>query len=200
MTAFVPPLVQRPAAIPDDEKIVWTAPAGGGILIRATDWFSFPVGVAVTGIAVFEEVQAVHGDAVMHFAQGGTAPMILGWAAVAAFGLWLMTGRYIWDAYVRSQTRYFVTDRAAYVVTYGIAPRAARLCGAALADVRIERNEDGSGTIRFGRTQLPFSERRQSDVWKGRGPAAPPPENAFVEIGDFEVAYAAVLAAQKYHD
>ena len=131
------------------------------------------------GFAIFWETMAIAGGAPFFMRIWGVP--------FACAGLYMIVGRFFWDANVRARTRYAVTDRAAYVVVSGFRSSVRRYAGSALDDVRVERKPDGTGTLRIG---------TDSGFWNQRSwPMTPAAQNAFEAIRDVDGAYDAVLAA-----
>lgn len=162
----------------------WSGRPPSGLLLRGSDLWFIPFSLLWGGFAIFWESMAVQ-----QIYRGGWFMVAWGLPFVGV-GLYMVVGRFFWDAYVRSRTTYAVTDHAAYVVTEGIGGAVRRYTGSVLDDVRIERRSDGSGTLRFGPDQ-------SSGLWNRRNsvPTTTPP-NAFEHIPDVEAAYDAVLAAR----
>jgi hypothetical protein len=175
MTSFVP----EPLPIPLDETVRWTGEPPTGLLWRASDWVLVPFSLMWGGFALFWESMVVSAGAPLVMALFGVPFVVI--------GLYLIAGRFLWDANVRARTRYAVTDRAAYIVVTGFRGVVRRYSGSALDDVGIERKDDGSGTLRFGPD--PRASRQ------GPRSASFVPQNAFEAIRDVDHAYDAVRAA-----
>ena len=175
MTSFVPDTLP----IPPGETVRWTGAPPPGLLLRSSDWFAIPFSLLWGGFAIVWETLVVAGGAPFLFRLWGV-PFV-------CIGLYMIVGRFFWDANVRARTRYAVTDRAAYVVVSGFRGFLRRYAGSALDDVRVERKPDGTGTLRFG---------SDGGFWNQRSwPVMPAPQNAFEAIRDVDGAYAAVRAA-----
>lgn len=162
--------------VPPDETVRWSGAPPTGHLWRRTDWLTVPFSLMWCGFALFWEGGVIASGAPFFFKLWGL-PFV-------AVGLYMVAGRFVWDAHVRAGTRYAVTDRAAYVFRGG---SERRFAGAELDDVRVERNADGSGTLRFG-AEAPQGRR---------GVPASSPDNAFEAIPDVDAAYDAVRAARR---
>ncbi len=176
MTTFGPP----PLPIPAGETVRWTGTPPHGLLLRRSDWLGIPFSLLWGGFAIFWETMVFAGGAPLVFRLWGV-PFV-------AVGLYMIAGRFFWDAWVRARTRYAVTDRAAYIVIDGLGSTVRRYGGALLDGVRIERRTDGSGTLRFG-------DEPMWGQWGGRN-VSYAPRNAFEAIRDVDAACAAVRAAQ----
>ena len=169
------PFVREPLPIPSGETVRWMGEPPTGLIWRSSDWFLVPFSLMWGGFALFWESMVISG--------GAPLVMILFGLPFVCIGLYLIAGRFFWDANVRARTRYAVTDRAAYIVVDGFRGAVRRFAGSVLDDVGIERKDDGSGTLRFG-PAVPATS----------GARALLPQNAFESIRDVDRAYDAVRA------
>ena len=178
MTSISTDVTQRPGLVPADETVRWTGAPRGGLLLRERDLWEVPLSLLWGGVFIAAGSAQVRSGVPFAVVLGG---------GLVAIGVYAIAGHFVWDAYVRAQTRYLVTDHAAYIVRSGVVGEVQRFAGPGLYDVRLERNPDGSGTMRFGPDPpgIPFS----------RTP--PPPRAGFEAIRDLDGAYAAVLDAQR---
>jgi hypothetical protein len=153
-----PPVGLR-AEIPPGAHVLWIGRPGQGLRFRALDiflvpftflWFGF---VAYIFSGVFTDPRAA--------TQGGwfLLPFL-------AAGLYMLAGRFVVDAYRRSQTWYALTDREALIVTGGLRPssRHVRLRNAA----EISLSGDAVGSVRFGCAPSPWS--NDQAAYLGAGP------------------------------
>ena len=99
-------------------------------------------------------------------------------------------GRFFVDAFLRAQTKYAVTDRAAYVMRGGPFPTVRRFAGSALAAVSLEPRSFGQGTLRFGPAPSPLA-------MFSRNPTVGTPLDAFEWIGDVRHVYELVAEAAR---
>jgi hypothetical protein len=175
MTSFV----REPLPIPADETVRWTGEPPTGLLWRPSDWVMVPFSLMWGGFALFWESMVI--------SAGAPLVMKLFGVPFVCLGLYLIAGRFLWDANVRARTHYAVTDRAAYIVVTGFQAVVRRYSGSGLDDVRIERKADGSGTLRFGPDPRAAPQFRRSTSMV--------PQNAFEAIRDVDHAYDAVRAA-----
>jgi hypothetical protein len=173
------PFVREPLPVPADETVHWTGEPPTGLLWRASDWVMVPFSLMWGGFALFWESMVI--------SAGAPLVMMLFGVPFVCLGIYLIVGRFFWDANVRARTRYAVTDRAAYIVVDGFRGAVRRYAGSALNDVAVERKDDGSGTLRFG----PLASYRM------RTTTSLLPQNAFESIRDVDRAYDAVRAAAR---
>jgi hypothetical protein len=123
------------------ERIVWTGRPMTGVMLTGRDIFLIPFSVVWCGFAIFWTVTAT--------LQAGFGFSAFGLMFVAV-GLVVMFGRFILDAWMRSNTRYALTDRR--VLIFRTAPTAdfVALSLDRLPQARFSQRKDGRGTIRFG--------------------------------------------------
>ena len=177
------PFVREPLPIPSDETVRWTGEPPTGLLWRTTDFALVPFSLMWGGFALFWESMVI--------SAGAPLVMMLFGVPFVLIGIYLIAGRFLWDANVRARTRYAVTDRAAYVVVSGFGGSVRRYAGSALGEVRVERKDDGSGTLRFG----PGDASARGRWYSSRTALAS--QNAFEAIHDVDHAYDAVRAASR---
>jgi hypothetical protein len=178
MTSFV----REPLPIPPDETVRWTGEPPTGFLWRTSDFALVPFSLMWGGFALFWESMVI--------SSGAPLVMMLFGVPFVLIGIYLVAGRFVWDANVRARTRYAVTDRAAYVVVSGIGGSVRRYAGPALAEVLVERKDDGSGTLRFGPNAIV-----RGQWYSTRSALAS--QNAFEAIHDVDHAYDAVRQAAR---
>lgn len=179
MTSIAPPSAVDAAIAPGEAVRWWGAPPTG-LRLRASDGVAIPFSLLWGGFAIFWETMAVSTDGPWFFKLWGV-PFV-------AFGLYMIVGRFFVDAFLRAQTKYAVTDRAAYVMRGGPFPVVRRLAGSALAAVSLEPASFGQGTLRFGPAPSPFT-------MFSRNPTVGTPLDAFEWIGDVQHVYELVAEA-----
>jgi len=123
------------------ESVVWSGSPPQGLRFHSQDTFLIPFSLFWGGFAIFWETIAIVGGTPWFFRLWGI-PFV-------ALGLYFIVGRFFVNAYLRSQTYYAVTERAAYVARFGTWPAIRRYTGSALDTIEFQPNNDGSGTIRF---------------------------------------------------
>jgi hypothetical protein len=80
-------------------------------------------------------------------------------AAFVLVGLFMVFGRFVFDAYIRSHTAYAVTDRRVLVLRTGAANNLTALRLDQLPDISLSMARSGRGSISFGGSRLPFAMR-----------------------------------------
>lgn len=84
-----------------EEKVVWSG--APGIKFQSKDLVLIPFSLLWTGFAVFWEATVIRGRAPALFALWGI-PFVL-------VGAYITVGRFFFDSYLRSRSRYFLTNR-----------------------------------------------------------------------------------------
>lgn len=91
------------------EMLLWEGDPATGIKFRKSDLFMIPFSLAWGGFAIFWEVSVI--------AMGAPVFMAIFGLPFVAIGLYMIFGRFLWDAYKRSRTRYALTDKRAIIAT-----------------------------------------------------------------------------------
>ena len=92
-----------------DERMLWEGRPATGVKFRKSDGIMIPFSIAWCGITIAWELAALWTSGSIVFALVGMPFFVL--------GLYMMIGRFFWNAYERSHTRYALTDRRALVAT-----------------------------------------------------------------------------------
>jgi hypothetical protein len=121
---------------------MWSGEPGGGICFQPIDFFLVPFSLLWCGFAVFWTFAASSADAPTFFDLWGLM--------FVAFGLYFVFGRFLVDMWVRSGTRYTLTNRRVLIERGGPFPRQIVVNLADLPPVTFFARSSGRGTIRFG--------------------------------------------------
>ena len=131
-----------------DEKLLWTGRPRTGILFRATDIFMIPFSILWFGFAIFWEYGSIN--------SGVPLLSLFGLPFIAA-GLFLLIGRFFWDARRRKNTRYGITDTRVIIKSGSTTKGIKSLNIRAMSDITYKQKTDGSGTISLGPTYTTFN-------------------------------------------
>jgi hypothetical protein len=123
-------------------QIRWSGAPGGGPRVRKSDALVFPFTLMWVTFAVFWEIRALDSGAPFFFRLWGV-PFIL-------IGLYMLVGRFFWDAYVRANTWYALTDDSALFLRRGFGGGLSTVYVPNISNLSLELQPDGSGTIYFG--------------------------------------------------
>lgn len=125
-----------------DEQLLWSAQPRGGIAFRSEDIYLIPFSLLWGGFAIFWEWTATTSGA-------GWFAEIWGIPFVAA-GLYMVVGRFVYDAWLRANTFYGLTNERAVIVRRAIPNDVRSISLKSLGDVSLAVRNDRSGTITLG--------------------------------------------------
>ena len=136
------------------EKTVWHGSPPTGIMFRQSDWFLVPFSFLWFGFALFWMASVL---SIGESARNGPTLIfpIVGFFFVCV-GFYFAIGRFFWDAYVRRETLYALTNkRAIILVRRPIRQlRSIELSGA--TEVATEEGAGGGGSVIIG-SRIPMS-------------------------------------------
>jgi hypothetical protein len=147
------------------ERLLWMGRPIGGLRLRSSDLFLVPFSLVWGGFALFWEDAVLRSNAPLLFRLWGI-PFVL-------VGLYLIVGRFFWDAWRRSRTLYALTDQRAIILGGGVTQRLRSLALRALPEISFSEERAGRGTITFGSPTLPFG-RFGWPGWPGTAEMAAP--------------------------
>lgn len=146
-----------------DERLVWTGQPKRGLRLRSTDLFLIPFGLFWMGFVVVWEYMALKMGAGF-FALFGI-PFIL-------VGLYLLIGRFFFDALQRKRTVYGITGERVVIKSGLFSRQVSSYAIRTLPELVLKEKADGSGTISFGQP-VTFSERSRGSFYRNvQQPAA----------------------------
>jgi hypothetical protein len=138
------------------EQLIWQGQPPGGFILRTIDLFLVPFSIFWSGIAAAMVYDVVHKGL-------GFFPFLLVPLIFLGLGIYLMAGRFFYDAWLRGRTVYGVTNERA-IISWPSAVVSFEL--AALSEIELLEGRNGTGTIYFGRRPHPFS-REGNSHWPG---------------------------------
>ena len=129
------------------ERVRWSGRPKPGLLFTGEDAFIIPfslvwcmVPIGALGLAGFGWVKITD-----------ILSLVMAWVFIA-FGLYMLAGRFVVDAWVRGRTDYAVTDLRVLISRGGPFSKFTAISLKQLALVEIKERSDGRGNIRFGPT------------------------------------------------
>ena len=125
-----------------EEKVVWSGAPGKGIKFQSTDLVFIPFSLLWAGFAVFWEATVIRSGAPVFVALWGI-PFVL-------VGAYITVGRFFFDSYLRSRSRYFLTNRRALIVTTWPTRRVRSVNLPSLHEIGFTESRDSTGTLMFG--------------------------------------------------
>jgi hypothetical protein len=156
------------------ESLLWAGVPRQGLALKPSDAVMIPFSLMWGGFAIFWETTVWVMDAPWFFRLWGVPFVVV--------GLYLIAGRFVYDAWVRGRTVYAVTNQRVVIVRDGRSRSATSLDLATLPEMTLSEKRDGSGTIVFG------------PEWTGRGQAASP---RFELIAQARSVHETIRAAQQ---
>lgn len=139
-------IVQR--ELDSGEKLIWAGIPKQGTVFRASDVFMIPFSLLWGGFAILWEVMALSipkedAGAIAYVFPLFGIPFVI-------VGLYMIFGRFIFDAKKREKTFYGLTDQRAVIVSGIFSKGVKSLNLSTLSDVSLSEKNDLSGTITFG--------------------------------------------------
>lgn len=145
------------------EQLVWAGRPLQGVRLTAGDALLIPFSIVWAGFAFFWEAMVIAKGAPFFFRLWGI-PFVL-------MGLYILIGRFFYDAYLRARTFYALSDRRALIVSTG---RTRQLVSVSLAQptISLVEHAKGHGAVVFG---IDSSARaRPSFTWSVNRPGMAP--------------------------
>lgn len=136
-------------ALPDEirrelgpgEQVLWSGRPKQGMLLRPADAFQIPFSLLWCGFAIFWESSV---------ARTGNAFFMLWGIPFVAIGLYMVVGRFITEARLRSRTFYAVTAQRVLIVSGLFSRTIKSLDIKGLSDMTLSEGSGGRGSIVFG--------------------------------------------------
>jgi hypothetical protein len=124
------------------EQLLWWGRPLAGMRLRGSDAVGIPFSLMWGGFAIFWETMAIRSGAPFFFKLWGI-PFV-------AVGLYLIAGRFLYDAWRRSRTAYAVTNERVILLSGGVRPSVLSLRLRTIPAVSLTEGRGGVGTISFG--------------------------------------------------
>ena len=144
------------------EKVLWSGQPRQGVMVRGADAFMIPFSLIWGGFAIFWEATVLNSGAPVFFVLWGV-PFVL-------VGLYLIVGRFFFEARQRAHTFYAVTNERIVIVSGVLSRKVKSLNLRTLSDLSLVEGKGDQGTISFGGGS-PFSAMLSSTVllaWPNR--------------------------------
>ncbi|MDO4795347.1 MAG: hypothetical protein Q4A28_05325 [Brachymonas sp.] len=140
------------------EQLLWQGRPRQGLMLRRSDAWHIPFSLAWCGFAIFWEWSVIRTNAPLFFKLWGI-PFVL-------VGLYMVAGRFVWDARNRSHTHYALTTERLLIASGKGHAHIQSLSLRNLPDISLSERADGTGTISLGCLQAPFD---STAAWGKRG-------------------------------
>ena len=130
------------------ERLLWSGRPATGVIFTPRDWFLIPFSAVWCGFVIFW----IFGAA----ASGGGAFILFG-VGMLAFGLTLMFGRFLIDAWLRAGARYGLSERRILILRTRPSTNFTAMNLDRLPQVQLIEGRAGRGTVRFGASPSLFA-------------------------------------------
>jgi hypothetical protein len=124
------------------KDLIWTGRPAQGLRLRQPDMLLIPFSLMWGGFAIFWESMALTQRAPWFFRLWGIPFVVV--------GLYLIVGRFIWDAYARSKTWYAIAGNCALICRRTPSGGLQRIYLKNVSNLRLTVGASGVGTITFG--------------------------------------------------
>jgi hypothetical protein len=128
--------------IEHDERVIWAGRPKQGFILRSSDAFMIPFSLMWGGFAFFWEITVIKTGAPLLFTLFGL-PFVL-------IGLYLIFGRFIYDAETRKATVYGITEKRIIIKSKKTVKS---INIQSITNITLTEKPDGSGTIVLGSNQ-----------------------------------------------
>ncbi len=126
----------------DGERIVWSGRPAGGLLLTGRDLFLIPFSLLWGGFTIFWEWMALRLPRTPVMMPLFGIPFVL-------MGIYFILGRFLVDAWLRSLTRYAVTNQRVLMLRLPPFSSFSAMAIDRLPTLTLEERSGGQGTIRF---------------------------------------------------
>jgi hypothetical protein len=130
------------AQLSSGERVLWSGQPRQGVVVRGADAFMIPFSLMWGGFAIFWEASVLTSDAPAFFVLWGI-PFVL-------IGVYLIIGRFYFEAKQRAHTFYAVTNERILIVSGVISRKVKSLNLRTLSDLSLSEGKGNEGTISFG--------------------------------------------------
>ena len=135
------------------EQLVWSGRPKQGVRLQAGDVFLIPFSLMWGGFAFFWEASVLGLTSMTsHAAHGHQPPLFFALWGIpfCLVGLYMIFGRFFFDAYARGKTWYGVTDRRVIVLKSAFSTNISSFDYNNLTNLNLVERKDNSGDILFG--------------------------------------------------
>jgi hypothetical protein len=168
------------------ERIIWTGQPAQGVRLTGQDALLIPFSLMWAGFAVFWEASVMRAPNAPVFFRLWGVPFLL-------IGAYLVVGRFLVDAWVRSSTWYALTNRRILIDRSGLFNKFTALNLDRLPELELREHADGRGTILFGQP-VPYWGRGNA-WWYGTPALDPTPQ--FIAIADARMVFDQIQRASR---
>ena len=170
------------------EQLIWSGQPRQGLLLRPSDALLIPFSLLWGGFAIFWEATVILTGAPLFFWVFGV-PFVL-------IGLYLIIGRFFFDARQRASTFYGLTNDRIIITSGKHGKRIQSLSLASLGDITLDERADETGTIIFAPAH-PLGRLVNFGTWPGLGASGRQAMPSFEMIPQARKVYEMIRGAQR---
>lgn len=168
------------------ERIIWAGVPKQGLMLTSKDVFLIPFSLMWGGFAIFWETLVLAGGGFGYFMAIFGIPFVL-------IGLYLIFGRFFYDAAVRKNTTYVLTNNRIIIKSGILNKNIKSLDLRSLTNVTVDENANGRGTILLA-SEAAYTGMFRGTGWPGVNSKMSP---AFFNIPEARNVYKKILEAQQ---
>jgi hypothetical protein len=168
------------------ERVLWSGQPRQGVIVRGADAFMIPFSLLWGGFAIFWELSVINSNAPAFFVLFGI-PFVL-------IGIYLIVGRFFFEAKQRARTYYAVTNERVLIVSGLLVRQVKSLNLRTLSDLSLSESKGDHGTISFGGGSPFASMFGGFSGWPGMGAHLGP---RFELIANAKAVYETIRGAQR---
>lgn len=151
------------------ERLLWSGAPATGLMIRRSDAVGIPFSILWTAFAIFWETAVLKSNGPLIMKLWGI-PFIL-------VGLYMVVGRFFFDAWQRARTTYGLTNERVIIISNSFSRSVKSLNLRTLTDITLDQNSEESGTIIFGEA----NKTSWTPDWIGKRRQPDPPSFEMIE-------------------
>lgn len=140
------------------EQLLWKGMPKQGVMLSKADYFVIPFSLFWGGFAIFWEIMVI--------TMGAPWIMVIFGIPFVLIGLYLMVGRFFFDARRRKNTYYGLSHNRIVILSGVKSPRADSYFLSELKDLSVSENPDGIGTVLLGKDK-PGAKMMRGTSWPG---------------------------------
>ncbi len=133
------------------ETLLWSGQPKQGVFLQTADMLLIPFSLAWGGFAFFWEASVLGPTFMPKGLPSHSAPLFMSLWGIpfCLVGLYLIIGRFFFDAYSRAKTWYGITDRRVIVYKSGLGTRINSIDYLNLTELNLAEHKDNSGDVLF---------------------------------------------------
>ena len=165
------------------ENIIWRGRPQQGLMLAGRDGLLIPFSLVWGGFAIFWESTALR-------LRNAPVLMVLFGGVFVLVGLFLIFGRFIFDAWIRAAVFYALTDHRILIFRSRPSASFQSVSLDRLPEATLNETSDGRGTIRFGPTFSIWNNRGMGGLGAWKASLDPTPQ--FIAIEDVKKVFASI--------